>query len=59
MALLASKVGDPCASSLQPCEAEIQEQINSSVFIAKYWHDANLCDVNKTPNKGWELIEGS
>ena len=46
------------ASSLPPCEAELQQHIHRSAFVVKMWADADqqTIDQRPPPENGWDLI---
>ena len=46
------------ASNMTPCEAELQQHIHRSAFVAKMWVDADqqTIDQHQTPANGWNLV---
>ena len=46
------------ASSLPPCEAELQQHIHRSAFVVKMWAgaDQQTIDQHPAPENGWYLI---
>ena len=46
------------ASSLPPCQAELQQHIHRSVIVAKIWADTDqqTIDQHPPPENGWDLV---
>lgn len=52
-----SKLKSIAGSSIPPCEAELAPHIDRCAFVAKLWGSAHRRYIDKTPTKGWDVIE--
>lgn len=52
------KLKSIAGSSIPPCEAELAPHIDRSGFVARLWGNAHHQNLDKTPDIGWEKVDG-